>query len=191
MASTATFRPKPPIWIIALLAGVASPSVRAEVRQENLIGCWSAAYRYDSLDDKNGDATGSARLCSREPTAEGCGDDSYLEVTYCFGRDGHAFGSETHCFPAMKNGRRICHGSDGLSGLYRLQGNRMDFFEPAEEGEDIAARDPAWSCVASISGQPKALELADCTHAMKAFFRNCDFGREIEEHKTDKCELAR
>jgi hypothetical protein len=175
------------IWATVLLRTVAGKSAQAEGQQENLIGCWGAAYEYDSVYNRDGSATGNARLCSREPTAKACGDQSYLDVTYCFDREGNAYGSETHCVFTKKG--PLCHGSDGLSGSYRLQGNRMDFFEPVEEGEE-ASRELAWSCSFSISENPDVLGFSDCDRSMKIFFRDCDFSQGIQEYKTSRCELT-
>jgi hypothetical protein len=178
---------KPVIWVSLLLIKAGSAPAWAEVRQENLIGCWSAAYEYDSLSNIDGSPKGSARLCSRGPSSEGCGHRGHLEVTYCFDRGGNAYGAEAHCWSG-KEGRVICHGSDGLSGSYRLQGNRMDFFRSAEENDE--ARELAWSCAFSISEHPDVLEFADCTRVMKTFFRDCDLSQKNEEYRTKKCELT-
>jgi hypothetical protein len=175
---------KPVIWTALLLVKAACMPAWAEAPEESLIGCWSAAYEYDSLHGDDS-ANGGARLCSRAPGAGACGNGSHLAVTYCFDKGGRAYGSETHCWSAK--GRGICHGSDGLSGSYRLQGNRMNFFRAAEEGEKDDAQELAWSCSFSISGHPGVLEFSDCAQAMRTFFRDCDFGQKFEEYRTDNC----
>jgi hypothetical protein len=176
------------IWTAILLMTVTCTPVWSAEQQENLIGCWSAAYEYDSLYNRDGSSTGSARLCSREPNANACGDRSYLHVTYCFDRSGNAYGGEGHCWTTMKG--RICHGSDGLSGSYRLQGNRMNFFQATEGAENSGSQELAWSCSLSFSENMNVLEFGDCTKSMKTFFRDCDSSRDSEEYKTDKCKLA-
>jgi len=185
----AIFASKPLIWV-TILMGVTCAPVRAETQQENLIGCWSATYEYDSLYNRNGTPTGSARLCSRDPKEKACDGRGYLHVTYCFDRKGDAYGGEMHCFGKMKEGRGVCHGSDGLSGVYRLQGNRMNFFEATEEGASSDSQKLGWSCSLSFSENMNVLEFGDCAQPMKTFFRDCGFGRDIEEYKTSKCELS-
>ncbi|MBJ6127254.1 hypothetical protein [Microvirga splendida] len=179
------FASKSLIWAAVMLGTVASTPSWAEGQQENLIGCWGAAYEYDSLYNRDGSATGNARLCSREPTAKACGGQSYLDVTYCFDREGNAYGGETHCVLTKKG--PICHGSDGLSGSYRLQSNRINFFHPGENGE---GQKLAWSCSLSFSENAGVLEFGDCEQAMKTFFRDCQFSRDSEEYKTEKCGIA-
>lgn len=175
------------IWV-AILAGATYAPVRAEMQQEDLIGCWSAAYEYDSLYNRDGTPTGSARLCSRDPKDRMCGGRGYLHVTYCFSRKGDAYGGEAHCGTTKKG--PICHGSDGLSGFYRLKDNRMNFYQSAEIGENDKAQELAWSCSISFSEHANVLEFGSCTQNMKTFFRDCDFGRDSEEYTTTKCELT-
>jgi hypothetical protein len=181
------FAAHPRIWAALLLTAVTCTSSHADTQEKRLIGCWSAAYEYDSVHSKDGTPSGSARLCSRKPSLNNCGADSYLDVTYCFDGKGDAYGSEVHCSATPK---RICHGTDGLSGRYGVQGSRLDFFQRSEDdyGDDV--QELGWSCSFSISGPPEVLEFADCDVAMKTFFRDCDFGQKIEEYQNAACETA-
>ena len=186
---------KPLIWMSILAMKLACTPVWAGVQQEDLIGCWSAAYEYDSVKNSDGGTTGNARLCSREPTAGGCGGRAYLAVTYCFDRKGAAYGAESHCWSTKKG--PICHGSDGLSGSYHLQDNRMNFFSLAEEGDEAEERKKddtralAWSCSLSISSHPDVIEFSDCAQTMKAFFRDCDLSQKGGEYQTNRCEVQK
>lgn len=180
--------PKYPIWVTVLLMAATCATARADVLQENLIGCWSAAYEYDSLYNRDGSPAGNARLCSGGTGAEACGGRSSLHVTYCFDRGGSAYGGETHCWSSK--GKGICHGSDGLSGSYRLQGNWMSFYRPTESGENNEAQTLAWACSVSFSERADVLEFGDCAQSTKTLFRDCDFSRDSEEYKTDRCELT-